>query len=349
MRLYNVPGYKLSIGCQAQPPVSFGAAQMGGFHVSILPRFSDGYILQALYPGQLATMGDEHYDPFTFVGFAVDKSQLYLGCALRFNGSTPQTPYGKITYNTFKMPQKEFVGTKMLQSVSGLRCNVTRQTGWHNFTREKDLSWKRTTSSWDGPTVHTTLLIADWQVALNFHGPSNPARAGVGLEPGIGPAFWASATIANSSAGYPATTDYRILALNFLYAAGETERMFYEVESAAPIGENEGTFEVQASKSAIFYKLTYVPALLIVGLLGILCAFIICSVMVCNNWGSWSFKQWRKVDSLRLLIDAVDGLRDEPNMRNIQDATNDKLEQWGKGFKMRYVKSADDDRIVLQH
>ena len=352
VRLYNIPGYRLSIGCQAQPPNSFGPAQMGGFFVSIALVFSDGYLLNALYPGQLATMGDEHYDPFTFVGFTSDKMQAYLGCALRFNGSTPQTPYGRVSYRTFEMPQEEFVGTKKFQSVYGLRCKVSRQKGLHNLTREKDLSWKRTTSSWDGPKIDTPLLISEWQVALNFHGPSNPSRANTGLEPGIGPVFWASAVITNPDrkvVGDPETIDYRVLAHNFLYAAGETERISYEVQSVALIREKEGMFEVQATRSDIFYKLTYVPALLIVGLLGIFCSFFVCSAMVCINWGSQSFKQWRKVDLLRLLVDAVDGLRDEPSVRNIQDVSNDRLDQWGKGFNVRYVKSEDDARIVLQH
>ncbi len=349
MRLYDVPGYKLSIGCQSQPPITFGATQMGGYHVSISLVFSDHYLFQARYPGQLATMGDEHYDPFTFVGFVPDKMELYLGCALRFKGSTHQTPYGEITYNTFEMAPEEFVGTKSSQSVFGLRCKVTRQTGWHNLTREKDLSWKRTTSSWDGPKVDTPLTIADWQVALNFHGPSNPARAGIGLEPGIGPAFWASAEIPNSEAAYPGNIDFRILALNFLYAAGETERMSYEVQSAAQIRENEGIFEVQATKSGIFYKLTCVPALLMAGLLGILCAFLVCLAMVCSNCRSQNFKEWRKIDSLRLLVDAVDVLRDEPNIRNIQDASNHNLSQWAKEFNVRYAKSVDDGRIVLRN
>lgn len=322
---------------------------MGGYYVSIALLSSDNYLFNALYPGQLATMGSEWYDPFRFVGFRPDKMELYLGCALRFNQSAHKTPYGEMTFKSFEMPQREFIGTKKLQSVSGLRCKVTRQTGWHNFTREKDLSWKRTASVWDGPNVDTPLTIADWQVALNFHGPPN--SAGRGLEPGIGPAFWASAKIPNSAATEfaAANIDYRILALNFLYAAGETERVSYEVQSGANFGGDAAIFEVQATKSGIFYHLTYVPVLLIIGLLGVICVCIVCLAMVGKNWRSQTFKEWRKVDSLRLLVDAVDVLRDEPNVRDLQNASNHDLSQWAKRFNVRYVKSVHDGRIFLQH
>lgn len=186
-------------------------------------------------------------------------------------------------------------------------------------------------------------------MALNFHGPPN--SAGRGLEPGIGPAFWASAKIPNSAATEfaAANIDYRILALNFLYAAGETERVSYEVQSGANFGGDAAIFEVQATKSGIFYHLTYVPVLLIIGLLGVICVCIVCLAMVGKNWRSQTFKEWRKVDSLRLLVDAVDVLRDEPNVRDLQNASNHDLSQWAKRFNVRYVKSVHDGRIFLQH
>jgi hypothetical protein len=231
--------------------------------------------------------------------------------------------------------------------VLGLQCRITREVGSHNFTRLPDLSWKRETSTWHGDKVITPLLISNWQERLNFHAPwtsTKPKNI-----PGIGAAFWVSASKdPPSSTDFVPISDCQTVALNFLYAAAEMERMALEVLNSNITGD-QGTFEVHATESATFYRITYVPALLLLSLLCASLATIISCGLAWYNRRTMTFKEWREVGSVRLLVDAVDGLRQDPSLRQIQGANNHELNNWATNFHVRYSPSAGKDNVRLFH
>ena len=351
--LHDVPGYRLSIVCWAQPPDQVSVVAMGGYKVQINAVFNTGngsaLMYQAAYPGQMDVLTSAYNEEYTYLGFTLDQAQAYLGNLASFptfKDPIP-SPYGNITYKTYNMDASGFSGTKQKMSSWGLRCNVTRETGLHNLIRQTDLSWKITDSTWQGSKQATKLLIGDWQLALNFHAPTKQ-----GFEPGLAPAFQSSATVcptllAEDLSCTEPLTDYRVNTLNFLYAAGETERIAYEIKNAVPAGGN-GFFQVQAKQSELRYRMTYVPLILLIGLLSVLGAALISFALVFFSRHTTSFRTWRDVDSLRLVVDSVDGLRHEPVLRSIHCSSNTEMERWAQEFTVRYLKEVVDSKMAIK-
>ncbi|ERF68378.1 hypothetical protein EPUS_06794 [Endocarpon pusillum Z07020] len=334
--LHDVPGYRLSIGCQAQPLDRLTVVAMGRYKVAINAIFDIGnnspMIYQAQYPGQMEVLTNAYNEQYTFAGFTVDGTQIYLGnlaSSPSFRNPEP-SPYGDITYKTYDMTRNGFTGTKTNMSSWGLRCNVTRQTGLHNFSRRADLSWKITASTWSDSKEIAPMLIEDWQAALNFH-----ALTAAGFEPGLAPALSSSAWSC----------------LTYLTADGICKRIAYEIKSAVPPQGDNGSssfFQVQAVPSALRYRITYVPLILLVGLLSVQFAALICLGLAASSRRAMSFRTWRDVNALRLLVDSVDGLRDEPALRDLYNLGNEDMEKRAKKVRVQYLERFIDPKMAVK-
>lgn len=119
--------------------------------------------------------------------------------------------------------------------------------------------------------------------------------------------------------------DYHVNALNFLYSAGEVERIIFEAlnqntTAAAPV------HEIQATLTGQFYRMTYVPAFLFMGLVCNILAALIPLVLALLALRSRSLVKWRKLDTLRLLVDSIEDLRDEPVLQGLHQARNKELD-----------------------
>jgi hypothetical protein len=106
--LVNVPGYRLSISCEARAPDLFGATQMGALTTVINSFFNitlNGTVRQEVnngyYPGIYELMEDDFYSPFYYVGFPLNNSVAYLGTVIRYQYNTTSSPFGPVECREF--------------------------------------------------------------------------------------------------------------------------------------------------------------------------------------------------------------------------------------------------------
>lgn len=140
---------------------------------------------------------------------------------------------------------------------------------------------------------------------------------------------------------------------NLLWAIGETERIFFNVlEPVDGYGPHLAPYSVEGLGFQQMYRMTYVPLLLLLGLLSCIFAASISVALLLLNWHSRtdSFLSWRALDPIRLLVDAVTGLSDDDGVRSMHGQHNKTLDEWGERYNVRIAKRLDDKsaNIVLQ-
>lgn len=361
LELRNVPGYRLTASCSPLPTLNqtFSVTNMGffAFYVTTILGFSNntGGIYQAMLPGQTDQMESQTSENYTFVAWELEGREAILGFFGSFNltGKAPlKTPYGDMEYLGHN--NTGFQGQKSIMSTWGLRCGINRQQGHHNYTRDLGGSWKRKSSIYndDDTEKNIRVSLADWQLPLNFHTPgSNGASAG--HIPGIGPVFSQSASLCPDLESYgigctEVDLDYRAFVLNYLYAVGETNRIAFEVaaerNSSAP--DSSQAFDVQVMGNQIFYHITYVPLILIAGLLGILFSACVVSALAFYSRHTSSYRTWREVTVLRLLADSIGLFKHDTLLEGRLDGDGKALGRWASNCHVKYAEIVGGDGNV---
>jgi hypothetical protein len=112
----------------------------------------------------------------------------------------------------------------------------------------------------------------------------------------------------------------------------------------------KGTFQVSGGILEQRYHITYVPLLVFLGLLSCLCACLITFGLLVYHWWkrSRSFRIWRNVTVTRLLVDAVDGLRDEIDFYDVSGRDNTALSEWSEDCDVRYFKDTDENGVTIK-
>ncbi|USP75040.1 hypothetical protein yc1106_02314 [Curvularia clavata] len=363
-KLENVPAYRISVECTPDLPLTVSVMQpLGPLNTQIglmlnTTATSNNTIFQANYPGVPDNIRTGDGESYTYAAFSLGYREAYLGHLERFNLSNSTTPskYGDVGYRAFNMSQWGFNGTQVLMSVSGLRCVLYREQGLANSTRvpSNDSSvsgWTIDTTSFPSPQekVIVPSLLAKFQWSnLNFHAPGS-------VIPGIGPALNKMYTEQVDEWGTRANDTFTNFALNFLYASGETQRVIYEVAAAsnnASRNRPEYTINVPAFEMQQQYRITYVPSILLVGLVCLVGAAAITGIMALYTRKSFSARAHRQVDVTRLLLDSVVGLGAEAkDLARVAQGGNDDLDAWAAGYRVRYTSMGDDDgsvQVVLE-
>lgn len=278
-------------------------------------------------------------DNYTYVAFSSGSLEAYLGHLERFNltNNTLPSVYGDIGFRAFNMTEWGFKGTQIVMSVSGIRCSLYREQGLLNYTRvdsDNNSSNTWTISSTHFPkdqkkvNVPSFLTQFQWR-GLNFHAP------GSGI-PGLGPALGGNS--------------FEDFALKFLYASGETQRILYEVAAStnnATHNPPNSFVNVPGMMTQQRYRITYVPSILLVGLLCLLGAGVVTGTMALFARKSQSAQAHRRVNVVRLLVDSVAGLKDDgENMAILAQGGNANLDAWAAGYKVRYATVNDAEGTV---
>ncbi|KAF1974829.1 hypothetical protein BU23DRAFT_635675 [Bimuria novae-zelandiae CBS 107.79] len=353
--LYNIPGYRLSIDCIAKAPETLGVIQMGesSYTINVNVNMTDSatpMLFNSEIPGQTSSLTGAYNEEYPFVSFGMQG--VYLGFLDSFNltGSSNETAFGNMTYSAFNMagmgafPGSDgFSGTKSIISVHGLHCQIFRESGLHNLTREANQPWRRGSSQYSGEKHQFVLMISDWQKKLNYHSIN-------GTIAGYGPPLSSSSQICQTLPNNNCTFDYKDLAENFLYAAGEVERIAFEAKGTDLDRETIDTiaYSVDATSTEQRYRITYVPAILLVAMVRIRVASIIPLVLFLMYCQTPAVKHWKVAHPLRLLVDAVDGLRHDTKTQDVHHMTDAELETWAKKVKISYVRGQTGDEMVLK-
>ena len=352
--LSNIPGFRLTIDCQPDTPDNIQILQMGE-STTVIDLFWDikvegGYeanIFTAPYPGQIADISGAYNEVYQFTAFLENSTEVYLGLLYSNFGlnisNIISSPYGDIHSLSVNMTSHSFSGTKATMSIWGLRCWLNRQDGLLNYTRTPTLTWNLSASSFS-TQVNTKVpsLLAPWQTNINYRAPRSTV-------PGIGPALALSASGKSALADAYNDTDFKIYALNYLYASGEAQRIAYEV-AALNLSRNLPQFFYNASGLVReqHYRMTYVPAFLITGLFCVFFVAVMVVAMTVSTAGTYSARSFRQVDLLRLLVDVSDGLHEEAKVLSDQGLGNDGIEKWAKSCNVKYYKTTVDGEVRIK-
>ncbi|KAF2853731.1 hypothetical protein T440DRAFT_552367 [Plenodomus tracheiphilus IPT5] len=364
VRLENLPAYRLSVNCTPDLPLSISVTQpLSDTSTQIGLTFnttatSNDTLFQANYPGVPDNIRTGDDDKYTFAAFSLGYREVYLGHLERFNLTNTTTPslYGDVNYRAFNMTPWGFTGTQILMSVSGLRCKLYREYG--SITTVRELTNATSAGTWntismdfpaDQEKLLTPSLLSKFQERnLNFHAPGS-------IMPGLGPALNKMNIEQVGNWGTEAFDTFTNFAHNFLYASGETERIVYEVAAASgntSRSRPEYKVQVKAFETKLHYRITYIPSILLLGLLCLLGASAVTGGMAAFGWRSFSGRAHRQVNVVRAVLDSVVGLEgDRDDIVKMAQSDNGVVDGWAAGYKVRYTSVDDGDgtmQIMLE-
>ncbi|KIX09025.1 uncharacterized protein Z518_00103 [Rhinocladiella mackenziei CBS 650.93] len=348
LELQDVPGRRWSVECSNWRPDIFSVSQTGVRTVTMSMTRGQNDLMTGMYPGDIGTLQDAYNNVYPFMAFNFTGSAAYLGYLTSFNLSDDRydSPYGTITPLAVNMTAFGFNGTKQIMSVWGIYCWIHQQNGSLHLSRAPDGSWSVNSSQWiDKKSQVQSLRLQQLQLSLNYNAPDVTI-------PGLGPALAGSATEAATDSTGTDSPDYKTLALNFLYASGEAERIAYEVAATnSSRSQPDFFYNVTTVEDVLHYRMTYVPLILWIGLASLLVAAIITGGMVLYTWTSFSGRIFRQVDVSRLLVDCMAALKDRDQYETARSGSNDEIEDWTRSYRVRYSESygEGDPKVILQH
>lgn len=356
--LHNVPGFRLSVDCIPVQPSSVNISASGPYTTVIstlwdnvsLPDGWESGKLNARYSGLPQDMQGSMNDEYPFAAFSMDATEVFLGSLGPFNMSnrTLFSPFGDIRPKIIDMKSFGFNGSKAVMSVYGIRCALRRHEGLLEYTRGSDQRWSISTAEFSNTTQKVPSFLVRWPVILNYRSPRSTVA-------GIGPAL--AKTAGSNLHGQPDcshddtkcyynTTDYSLLALNYLYASAETLKKVYEV-AASDEARDEPDFFHHCYNTIVEdrYRITYIPGLLLAALVGLFVAAAITSGMAMYSSKTYSARHFRQVDTLRLIVDSVDGLQSSIADTDIPTFSHSALNKWADQYQVTYSKS--QNRVKL--
>lgn len=356
--LFNVPGFRLTVDCLPEQPDIFSVLTMGSYTTQINIQFSrrDLGMFQAWYPGISQDISGATNDFYQYVAFRYpNNTDVYLGYLTSFNLSngTMSSAYGDIKPRSVNMTASGFQGTKSVMSYWGIRCWLDREDGLLNYTRQNGQSWSISQSEFFNKTEKVPSSLANWQTNLNYHAPGATI-------PGIGPALARTAghttcgsTTCDSDSGVcmqcDNATDFSVLALNYLYASAESERIVYEVAASNATRDlPKYWYNVSSVATREYYQITYVPAILVAGFVSLIAAAAATATMAAYAYKTYSARTFRQVDVLRLLVDCVDGLQEANAEKDISGLSRSELESWASRCRVMYEKDNEGGQTQVK-
>jgi len=361
--LTSVPGYRLSVDCQPVQTTEFGALQMGEtyFQFTVIPDKctaaadpSCGTLHYAALPGMMSIGSDSsNNDDYQYVAFRLDNMNVFLGYLSSFNDTkyAINSSFGEVYPTAFNMTPFGFQSTKAIMTTWGVSCSIMRQEGFLNYTRQPGQSWTIAGSLFSDKKSVAKTFLSNWQTALNYQAPMSTIS-------GIGPPLARTAgslgdsmLIADGVTNEGLTPlNWTIFALNYLYASGEAQRISYEVAAEnSSSNQPDYFYNVSATTTIQHYQITYIPLLLLLGLLSVLGAAVITGAMAFYTRNTRSTQVARDVNVLRLLVDSVAGLQESaPTMAAAGTLDKADLEKWAAGFRVRYSEVVEGDDIVIR-
>jgi hypothetical protein len=283
----------------------------------------------------------------------MDGSKVFLGYLESFNitKNAINSSYGEVYPTAINMTSFGFQSTKSIITTWGISCSILRQEGFLNYTRQPGQSWAIAGSLFSDQKSVAKSFLVNWQTTLNYQAPMSSI-------PGIGPPLARTAgsvtdsiVMAEGIADKDLTpVNWTVFALNYLYASGEAQRITYEVAAKNLSRSRPNYFyNVSATTTGQQYQMTYIPLLLLLGLLSMLGAAVITSAMAFYTRNTRGTQTVREVNILRLLVDSVAGLHESaPTMAAAGELGNAELKKWATKFQVRYSEVAKGDDVVIR-
>lgn len=220
-----------------------------------------------------------------------------------------------------------------------LQCVLLRQEGLLEYRRRKDRSWFIASSSFHDERKVVRSFLEDSQFKLSAGRPAPP----------LGDVLWGGATtvdVCNEELSRHCFhyIDFTTAVNNLVFASGEATRIIYNVAALNSSRDRvEYFYNVTGDVDRQFYRITYVPVLLLVALLGIIICALLITVLVVATMKTWSWKIFRQVDITRLVVDCVgaDLGNNNSTFSQMVRASDDELEEWAGRYRVIYERVAD--------
>ncbi|KAK4957121.1 hypothetical protein LTR10_005079 [Elasticomyces elasticus] len=199
VKLYDVPGFRLTVNCTTHQPDYIGVTARGDYVTGVFflltSELPEGGRYRASYPGVPSQLTTSYNDVYQFAAFSLDAEEVYLAFLTSFNESTnvESSAYGpivpvaqNITGQGVNGIDTGFGGTKTIMSLWDITCSVYRQEGLLNYTRESSEEWMLAASRFEDHPRRVASPLPPWQTNLQYHAP----RSAI---PRFGPAIALSA------------------------------------------------------------------------------------------------------------------------------------------------------------
>jgi hypothetical protein len=216
----------------------------------------------------------------------------------------------------------------------GLECQVPRERGLHNLTRLPNNTWSIDSSTFGGVIDYPPLQLGLWDVDLKFQAINSSIS-------GFGPAVFHWDDVVSNASDLAYEFDLPTVMLNALYLVGETERIADEVVMYDTAGST--SFSLTGTATVTFYRITYVPILLLGGISFAALASCIPVIMFVysSRKNTLSFRTWRKVNVIRLVVDAMSGLQLHEGDGYQEPPDNKTLKAWARNLEVEYYRETD--------
>lgn len=220
----------------------------------------------------------------------------------------------------------------------GLKCLLSQQHGLINYTRSPDLQWSMAATSFDDSMISIPSQLSNWQ-RVKVNDDWAPPQLGVvlfGRDP-------LKPCLTGAEKCLPTRNVSQAVA-NYVYASGEITRIIHNVAAANASrarGHPEYYHDVTGTANKQYYRITYVPVLLLVALVSIILAALLTTALIISvkNTVSWSW--FRQVDVVRLVVDAVGGSlrhQDKQHFAKLCCASDDEIFTWSQEYRVAYIK-----------
>lgn len=366
VQLSEVPCHRLSISCRPREPDSVFIEESADLDLDIHINFNRSATQNANFTSRftanLAIFNNSKINFYRFLAFNdADKSELFLGTLAdgpsvqnHANDTTFTSPFGAFALRAFDAHQLGIPESYRPRLWAwGMQCSLERQEGTLNMDRRNGsaATWRTSGApAFAGEQRRTQSRLFDWQNGLKYHAP-------MALVPGVGSALAQQAGVAPCVDGAAREQDgvecldWDAWTANVLFASGEAERMAYEVAAANATRDAEAYYyEVGGMEGVQRYVITYVPAILLVGLVSMIVAAAITAGMAFWSRVSVAAGFGREFDTLRLVVDGVADLREDAQLMAMATRSERRgLERWAKSYKVAYEEVFEEgDRACLR-
>ncbi|KAK7749701.1 hypothetical protein SLS53_000280 [Cytospora paraplurivora] len=181
------------------------------------------------------------------------------------------------------------------------------------------------------------MLIADWQLALNYHSPADIGGM-LGLGQPLQGTAWPSVSYTDVDGDI--TLGAQVNVVNYLYAVGDFERLAHETKNASASLHNGTTSYARVVKAVglkLKYQIVYIPVMLLVGSVCVSAAALITSGLLMADIvrGTASVRMWQQVGTVQLLADEMKGLLDDPIFEELYQSRKTGAERIARHYKVR--------------
>ena len=198
-----------------------------------------------------------------------------------------------------------------------------------------------TSSAFDEKSVAVPDRLFHFQSAYQYRAPLEEARVGLS---GMGTALGSQALPDDSS--FAVGVNMSTFANNFLYAAGVVESSIFNI-ALLNSTRTPAAYTVNGLHEVIKYRITYIPGILILGLIGLTTCAALVLGMTLHSWrAARSLWTGQTVDGLRFVADFAPAVKGEEGLVNVDLRDSANLERWGKETMLVYV--IEDGRQCLR-